>query len=344
MNKKITIITPSYNQGRYLEQTIDSVLSQNYSNLDYIIIDGGSTDNSVDIIKKYEKHLSFWVSEKDSGQSEAINKGINKASGEIINWLCSDDYLENGSLEIINEAFKEENINVVSGRFRQFQDDGSFEKIYPGTEITDLLEKTIVTKYLQQPSTFFRTNFFKNLMINETLQWYMCYEIWVKYLIKDGQNNFKKIDDLLVHYRLHEDSKTENNSQTSLDPSNNYMMDRNTIFYHMANQLNLKKEKKIIRELSEKIVEEYHIGFDLKKYSNLIKKIIAQYLYYIGKKIYYEVDIDKSKNILKAINLNHINNENQKNEINYLIKKSKFEPINKKLRSIPFLAEIKRKI
>ena len=152
--KKISIITPSFNQGHYLEQTIDSVLSQNYSNLDYIIIDGGSTDNSVDIIKKYEKHLSYWVSEKDSGQSEAINKGINKASGEIINWLCSDDYLESDALKIINEAFKEENINVVSGRFRQFQDDGSFEKIYPGTQVTDLLEKTIVTKYLQQPSTF----------------------------------------------------------------------------------------------------------------------------------------------------------------------------------------------
>src|ERR1700741_4157141 len=95
----ISIVTPSFNQGQFLEQTIDSILSQQYPGLQYIIIDGGSTDNSVEIIKKYEKHLHFWVSEPDKGQSHAINKGLNIATGEVFNWLCSDDYYTPGSLK-----------------------------------------------------------------------------------------------------------------------------------------------------------------------------------------------------------------------------------------------------
>lgn len=97
MKKKISIVTPSFNQGEYLEETIDSVLSQKYPNLEYIIMDGGSKDNSVDIIKKYEKYLTYWESKPDRGQSHAINKGLKKCNGEIFNWLCSDDYLEPGA-------------------------------------------------------------------------------------------------------------------------------------------------------------------------------------------------------------------------------------------------------
>ncbi|WP_017314698.1 glycosyltransferase family 2 protein [Mastigocladopsis repens] len=90
---RISIVTPNYNYGHFLEETIRSVLLQGYPNLEYIIIDGGSTDNSVEIIKKYEKWLSFWVSEKDSGQANAINKGIDLATGTWFNWLNSDDIL-----------------------------------------------------------------------------------------------------------------------------------------------------------------------------------------------------------------------------------------------------------
>jgi glycosyltransferase involved in cell wall biosynthesis len=90
---KITIVTPSFNQGRFIEETIRSVLLQGYPNLEYIIIDGGSTDDSIDIIKKYEKWLSYWVSEKDEGQAHAINKGIDMATGQWFNWINSDDML-----------------------------------------------------------------------------------------------------------------------------------------------------------------------------------------------------------------------------------------------------------
>jgi glycosyltransferase involved in cell wall biosynthesis len=99
---KISIVTPSYNQGQYIEETILSVIGQNYPNLEYIIIDGGSTDNSVEIIKKYEKHLAYWVSEKDGGIYDAMNKGIDKATGEWIYFLGTDDVLCEG---VLNELF-----------------------------------------------------------------------------------------------------------------------------------------------------------------------------------------------------------------------------------------------
>src|SRR5881392_2746444 len=88
---RISIVTPSFNQGQYIEETIRSVLLQGYPNLEYVIIDGGGTDNTGEIIKKYEPWITYWESEKDRGQSHALNKGFKKATGDILAWLCSDD-------------------------------------------------------------------------------------------------------------------------------------------------------------------------------------------------------------------------------------------------------------
>ncbi len=105
---KITIVTPSFNQGQFLEETIRSILLQNYPNLEYIIIDGGSTDGSVDIIRKYEKWITYWTSVPDYGQSHAINKGFSLASGEILNWINSDDCLNKNALFEISRSFLEQ--------------------------------------------------------------------------------------------------------------------------------------------------------------------------------------------------------------------------------------------
>jgi len=113
---KISIVTPSLNQGDYLENTIKSILDQNYPNLEYVVIDGGSTDNSVGIIKKYAKRLAYWVSEPDRGQSHAMNKGFAHTSGEIMTWLNSDDILMPGTLNLAANIFtKLKDVQWISG-------------------------------------------------------------------------------------------------------------------------------------------------------------------------------------------------------------------------------------
>lgn len=124
---KISIVTPSYNQGNFLEETIRSVLLQNYPNLEYIIIDGGSTDNSVDIIKKYEPWLTYWVSEKDRGQSHAINKGFQRSTGEILAWLNSDDIYLPGTLRTVASKMRgNRGAELVIGERLNIDSEGKF--------------------------------------------------------------------------------------------------------------------------------------------------------------------------------------------------------------------------
>jgi len=102
---KISIVTPSYNQGKYIEKTILSILNQNYPELEYVIIDGNSSDGTVDIIRKYERYLHHWVSEKDTGQTNAINKGFSKCTGDVLNWINADDCLMPDALNSVAKAF-----------------------------------------------------------------------------------------------------------------------------------------------------------------------------------------------------------------------------------------------
>ena len=122
---KVTIITPSYNQGKYLERTILSVLEQKIGNLEYLVMDGGSTDNSVEILKKYEEFLT-WKSERDKGQTDAVNKGLRLASGDIIGWLNSDDIYYEDAVKKVLKVFEENpEINVVYGNANHIREDDS---------------------------------------------------------------------------------------------------------------------------------------------------------------------------------------------------------------------------
>jgi glycosyltransferase involved in cell wall biosynthesis len=205
---KITIITPSYNQGKYIEQTICSVLDQGYPNLEYIIIDGGSTDNSVDIIRKYADRLTYWVSERDKGQSDAINKGMRMATGEIVNWLNSDDYYEPKALFHVADAFANPRTLAYCGRSRVFSDHSAY--LSNGTDIyPDNLAKTIGWARIDQPETFFRKCVWDAIgLVNESFHYVMDKELWVRFLLKYGQEPVKKDDEQIVHFRIHGQSKT----------------------------------------------------------------------------------------------------------------------------------------
>ena len=158
---KITLVTCSYNQGQFLEETIQSVLAQEYPNLEYIVIDGGSTDDSVAIIQRYEKHLAYWISEADRGQSDALCKGFDRGTGEIFGWLCSDDLLEPGALLEVGRLFsKREDLDVVFGDTIFIDAKGDVTRHYRTLPFRRwLLLNT--SNYIPQPSTFWRAKIYR---------------------------------------------------------------------------------------------------------------------------------------------------------------------------------------
>jgi glycosyltransferase involved in cell wall biosynthesis len=208
---KISIITPSFNQGQYLEETILSVIEQNYPNLEYIIIDGGSSDDSVDIIKKYEEHITYWVSEKDEGQAHAINKGIEKCTGEVFAWINSDDFYEKGALHQVAEAFKQNTeADFVCGFSNIFEDESKkLIEQYRMRIYDNLPEKTICKNRMNQQATFWKTAVFNDIgVLNESFNYAFDLEFWLRYVSKQGTERVVKIDKLLAWFRHHGSSKT----------------------------------------------------------------------------------------------------------------------------------------
>lgn len=207
MLPKISIVTPSYNQGNFIEETIQSVLNQNYPNLEYIIIDGGSSDNTLSIIKKYDQFLTFWVSQKDKGQANAINKGLKYVTGEIFNWLNSDDYLEPGSLHKIAAAFEDQRVNMVAGKVRIFSN--SSQKIVPNQNISakGLMCWNPGVQFVQ-PGVWMRRELIEKCGgIDDKFHYAFDWDLYIRYLYHFP--NVKEINNLLINFRLHENSKTQ---------------------------------------------------------------------------------------------------------------------------------------
>jgi glycosyltransferase involved in cell wall biosynthesis len=225
MQMKFSVVTPSLNQGRFLEETIQSVLSQGSPNLEYIIIDGGSTDGSVDIIKKYEKKLSYWVSEKDRGQSDAINKGLRRASGEILAWLNSDDCYLPGTLERVAEFFSSHPaVDLVYGDLLLIDGGGKtlgIRRVVPYNYTLALYGLSTVP----QPSAFFRRRALDVVgLLDEELHYQMDTEFFLRFGRKGL--NIKHLPVPLAMFRLHAQSKTVSEYHNKVQRANRSILEK----------------------------------------------------------------------------------------------------------------------
>lgn len=204
---RITVVTPSLNQAEFLEETIRSVLLQGYPNLEYLVVDGGSTDGSVEIIRRYEPWLSWWCSEKDGGQAEALNKALDRATGRIFNWVNSDDRLEREALALVSEQFTSREDSVAgscrftdesSGRDEVIQSEGlsAYNLIVGGKGTT-----------LCQPSLWLLLERVRELgSFNDESHFYFDAELFIRYFACWPRVRY--LDHPISTFRVHERSKT----------------------------------------------------------------------------------------------------------------------------------------
>ncbi len=206
MKPLVSIITPSYNQDRFIRETIESVLSQDYDNIEYIIIDGCSTDNSLNIIKEYENQLKY-VSQKDQGQSDAINKGFKMAHGEIIAWLNSDDIYEPNCISAVVEEFsRNQTLGLLYGDGYIIDENSNKIKIFEATQEFDFWKLVNYWDYIMQPTAFFRREVLKQVNFLDTnLHYCMDWDLWIRMA---AVSEVKYIPQLLACSREYSNTKT----------------------------------------------------------------------------------------------------------------------------------------
>jgi GT2 family glycosyltransferase len=203
-NPLVSIVTPSFNQARYLEETLRSVLDQDYPNLEYIVVDGASTDGSVEIIRKYADKLAWWVSEQDSGQAEAINKGLSHATGEIVAWLNSDDYYLPGAIAAVVSAF-EENPDAVLIYADMLAVDEHGETINALHYQQMGLEDLLCFQIIGQPAVFFRREALEKAgVLDPSYHFLLDHHLWLRIAL---QGRILHVDETWATARYHAEAK-----------------------------------------------------------------------------------------------------------------------------------------
>jgi len=202
----ISVVTPSYNQVQFIEETIRSVLLQGYPNLEYIIIDGGSTDGSVEIIRKYEPWLAFWVSEPDRGQSDGINKGFRMCTGDVVAWQNSDDYYLPGALSSVARTFRRKAGDVLFGHMLRVDERSQVIRpmcYTPYSRLANVYEGMV----LATQATFWRRDLFERYgYLDESLHYAMDREFFLRLGLAGSR--FTLVNDFLGCFRYHSASKT----------------------------------------------------------------------------------------------------------------------------------------
>lgn len=201
----ISIVTPSYNQGGYIEETIRSILLQGYPALEYVVMDGGSTDETIEVLEKYDRWITHWESKPDDGQADAINQGIEHCSGKIFNWINSDDYLHPQALRTIADGFSG-NADAVAGPVINFEGDTETTIVNRGLQPRYMLASSRFSKF-HQPGVWLRLDPLTQVLpFDDDLRYCFDTDLYVRYL--KAHPRVEYVDTPLVYFRLHEDAKT----------------------------------------------------------------------------------------------------------------------------------------
>ncbi len=274
---KISIIVPIFNIQTYLKETLDSILNQQYENLQLIVIDGGSSDGTLEIVNTYADQIDYCVSEKDNGQAHAINKGLAVADGDIVNWINGDDLLEPGALEILHNAYlRNETAEVFCGLLRIV--DEKNQKVlkeysqFVGKTVDDCIWNTQIA----QPSTFYKLRTIRNLGdLNESLNYVFDLELYYRYLTCLGLGKIVELDQPIARFRMRMDAKTTVDAKC-------FKFEKNAIQLHLAesNNIPLFIIERIKKEISEHSYRPGEWTFRYFKRSRLLLVMSERYVLY----------------------------------------------------------------
>jgi hypothetical protein len=203
---RISLVTPVFNSAKYIEQTIRSVLSQNYPNLEYFIVDGGSTDGTIDIIRKYESQITGWVSEPDNGMYDALNKGFARTTGEIMGWISATDQYHVGGLSVVGSVFRDlPEVEWITGRATGFNEEGMTTVVLDIPHWSRLRFLAGANRYIQQESTFWRRSLWERAgsRVDSSRRYAADFELWVRFF---RYARLYPVDALIGGFRAHGDS------------------------------------------------------------------------------------------------------------------------------------------